>query len=213
MHVPFELADEVRWFSYARGPLFVLNTALALIPLLVSLVVFRRGVRPTASWWMGAGLFLLFLPNAAYVITDGVHLVTDIRNVHSDLTLATVYVPGYLAFFAAGFTCYVLALRRVEHYTRAQWPSLPWWMVWCALQGLVGIGVYLGRVTRVHSWHIVTRPDEVLGGLATLREPVPFALLVFTTAVIAVGAMVWQPVVDAALRVGSRTVRHVAPPR
>lgn len=90
---------------------------------------------------------------------------------------------------------------------------MPWWAVWCTLQALVGIGVYLGRVTRVHSWHVVTRPDEVVGGLPSLREPFPIALVLFTTAVMAVAALVWRPVVDAGLRVGTRTIQHLVPVR
>jgi uncharacterized membrane protein len=187
---------EARQFGHNRGPLFLFNTTLALLPVAVGYATFRRGRRPTPAWWFGFGVFLLFLPNAAYVLTDAIHLVSDARATHSEIAIFGIYVPGYTAFFVTGFTCYVLALRRLEENVRTVW-SVPWWPLWLALQAVVAVGVYLGRVVRVNSWSVVTHPHHVLDGLATLSEPRAMSLVAFTFVVLCVGSLVWRPVVDA----------------
>lgn len=194
------LSEEVRWFGYARGPLFAFNTLLALVPLVIGYVTFRPGRRPGPGLWVGAAAFLLFLPNAAYVLTDAVHMLKDVRNTDSDFVVFTIYLPAWCTFFAVGFTSYVLAIRRVEAYVRQEWPGLPWWSLWVALQGLVALGVYLGRVVRLHSWHVITHPGGVLDALGTLDEPGPLFFIAFTAAALGLATLIWRPVIDAGAR-------------
>jgi uncharacterized membrane protein len=201
--------EEARDFASLRGPLFAFNTTLALVPLLVGYLTFRRDRRPTAAWWCGLGVFLLFLPNAAYVLTDAIHLVRDVRREDSELALFAVYLPGYAVFFLTGLTFYVLALRRLEENVRSVWPALPWWTVWAALQGCVAVGVYLGRVTRLHSWYVVTRPRMVADAVASITDPGSLFLIVFTAATIGAAALVWRPVVDAGAHVAHAAGRAI----
>lgn len=201
------LSEEVRWFGYARGPLFAFNTLLALVPLLIGYLTFRPGRQPGAGLWLGAGVFLLFLPNAAYVLTDAVHMLKDVRRTDSDFVVFTIYLPAWFTFFAVGFTSYVLAIRRVEVYVRQQWPRVSWWSLWVAIQGLVALGVYFGRVVRLHSWHVVTHPSEVVQALGTLDEPGPIFFIGFTAVALGVATLIWRPVIDA----GARQVHHRVP--
>jgi uncharacterized membrane protein len=201
---------EARSFAASRGPLFLFNTTLALIPLVLGYLTFRPRRRPTPLWWCGAALFLLFLPNAAYVLTDAVHLRVDLANTESRFLMWSLYLPGYLAFFLVGFTCYVLALRRLEATVRVTWPEVPWWPVWVGVQGLVAVGVYLGREIRLHSWHVVTRTDEVVDGLATLTSVSAVRWVAITTAAFCLGTLAWRPVVEFGARLGVQAGQRIA---
>jgi uncharacterized membrane protein len=160
------------------------NTVLAVIPLLVAAVIFRRGTKRTPAWWLGLAAFVVFLPNAPYVLTDVVHLFDDIRTTRSDLVLLGVHLPLYLAFFAIGFGSYVAALELLRRYVRAELPKLRWTVVEFGLHGLCAMGMYLGRVVRLNSWEILTRPRAVVDGIGWLAGLAPVALLVCTTAVL-----------------------------
>jgi uncharacterized membrane protein len=71
MHVP----EVVR--AWSPVPFFMVwNSLLALVPLALALVVFRRGARTGTFWWRaGVAIFVVMLPNAPYVLTDVIHLV------------------------------------------------------------------------------------------------------------------------------------------
>ncbi len=55
-------------------PFMVWNLYLAAIPAVVALLLFRRPASRSVAWFAGFGVWLLFLPNAPYVLTDVVHL-------------------------------------------------------------------------------------------------------------------------------------------
>src|SRR5262245_2969471 len=58
------------------------NTLLAWVPVVLAWGLFRGGADRSVSrsplWWAGLVLFVLFLPNAPYVVTDLFHLPYDL---------------------------------------------------------------------------------------------------------------------------------------
>ena len=139
------------------------NLALAWIPLLLSLllpVASRVGQSRLQVAAIGA-LWLLFLPNAPYIVTDVVH----ISSAGGGATLAD---SGLVAAFALtglalGFAS-VLVVHGVVH--RLAGRSAGWFCVLAAI-GLSGVGVYLGRVHRFNSWDALADP---LAPVAVLSE-------------------------------------------
>jgi uncharacterized membrane protein len=136
------------------------NITLAAIPALLAVAVFRHRGPRTPVWWVGAGLTLLFLPNAPYVVTDLVHLRDDVISARTDLAVVYAVLPVYGAFIAAGFACYALALSEGGRYLDAQG-----WGRWrapaeAAVHLLCAVGVVLGRVARLNSWEPVTEPGS-----------------------------------------------------
>ncbi|MEB3272806.1 MAG: DUF1361 domain-containing protein [Prochlorothrix sp.] len=138
------------------------NSFLAFIPLVLSFWLFRGRGRRSLLWWVGAAIGLVFLPNAPYVLTDVIHLVQDIRQVHSIWIITLVLIPQYLLFMGFGFQAYVVSLMNLGHYLRRQGAGR--WVVptEILLHGLTAIGIYLGRFPRFNSWDIVTRPDALV---------------------------------------------------
>jgi uncharacterized membrane protein len=143
-------ADNGRWMTW--------NLVLALIPAGLAVAVFRHRGPRTALWWTGAGLCVLFLPNAPYVVTDLVHLRDDVLRSGSDLSVITAVLPAYAAFIAAGFLAYALAVGEMGRYlTRI---GLAHWRgpAEVATHALCAVGVVLGRVARLNSWEPMTEP-------------------------------------------------------
>jgi uncharacterized membrane protein len=143
-------ADNGRWMTW--------NLILAAIPAALAVAVFRHRGPRGALWWTGAGLCVLFLPNAPYVVTDLVHLRDDVLRAGSDLTVITAVLPMYAAFITAGFLAYGLAVGEMGRYLGrielAHWRG-PAEVV---THALCAVGVVLGRVARLNSWEPVTEP-------------------------------------------------------
>ncbi len=162
------------------------NLALACVPLLLSLVLFRRGARHTAGWWAGVCAFVLFLPNAPYVLTDVVHL-------HGDLAVTDarpLVLARYSVFFALGFAAYVVALWRAGRALGANgWTRGAVAAAYCGLHALSALGIYLGRVHRLNSWDALQQPHDVWQALASgATSRAAWAGVVFTFAVLAFGS-------------------------
>jgi uncharacterized membrane protein len=194
-------ASDAQGLARSHGGWMTWNLLLAAVPVGLAFLVFRPGIRRTASWWFGAVCFLLFLPNAPYVITDVVHLFNDIRyNARSDLHVLGEYVPLYGLFFAIGFGCYVLALDRTWRYVRSDFPNLPWWPIELSLQLLCAIGIYLGRVVRLNSWQVFTRPRQVLGAVDWLVGLFPIAMIAATFVALVAGTLLTRAVLYSVVR-------------
>jgi uncharacterized membrane protein len=147
------LRRSVRWMSW--------NLFLAFVPVVLSVWLFRRSRSRSPVWWLGFAVFVAFLPNAPYVLTDIIHLVREIRGGASIWVVTLLLVPQYVSFMLAGFQAYVLSLINLGHYLerhrKAQW-VLPTEL---SLHALSAIGIYLGRFKRFNSWDFVTQPDAV----------------------------------------------------
>ena len=168
------------------GKSYILG-AIAITVALMALdiwVLRQRGVR-SLRWWAGFLVFIAFLPNAPYVLTDIIHLIRQIQSGHSVWTVTLALIPQYLAFMLAGFGAYVLSVMNLGYYLKQQgWGKfiLPAEII---IHGLSAIGIYLGRFIRFNSWDIITNPDAlvntVMNDLAGKR---PVLVMAVTFAVI-----------------------------
>ncbi|MFC9893178.1 DUF1361 domain-containing protein [Nocardia sp. NPDC127579] len=189
------------------------NTILAWIPVALALLIFR--VAPAANrrfprsplWWAGLALFVLFLPNAPYVVTDLVHLRYDIAFV-GDGPVVTTVLPIYLAFIGSGFLAYYLALDQLGRYLDRN--GLGNWRapITVTLHFLCAIGVFLGRWTRLNSWEPMVQPadtfERVLLALTWSWAPILIAAVFLATAT---GHFVTKAVVEAAVASAGRGAR------
>lgn len=161
------------------------NMFLALIPLYLSIYLFRsddpsthwlQTVIPRSQqrwvWTIGLVVFILFLPNAPYILTDVIHLNRFILEYNSRWVTGFIIAPLFLVFLTLGFLAYVLSLINVGHFLRRQ--GYGRWVpaVELALHGLSAIGVFVGRFPRLNSWYLLTQPGRVIVTLLqTLLSP------------------------------------------
>lgn len=176
------------------------NTFLALIPLVFSFWLFRadpvlsvENRSPTGRrliWWIGCVVFIAFLPNAPYVLTDIIHLVEFIREGASPPTIVLILIPQYLIFMLIGIEAYTASLINLGSYLvkrgRGRWVLAAELM----LHLLCAVGIYLGRFPRFNSWDILTNPSRLaLYVVRDLLRPEPIAIILITFVVIA--ALYW----------------------
>ncbi|GAB4300868.1 MAG: DUF1361 domain-containing protein [Oscillatoriaceae cyanobacterium] len=164
--------------------------------LTVALMVFdgwqrRHHIVRSPLWWLGFLAFVAFLPNAPYVLTDVIHLVSDIRNGSQGKWLITVvYIPKYFLFVFLGFQAYVLSLIHLGKYMQKQGWGKFIWMAELILHILSAVGIYIGRFQRFNSWDIITNPDALVTTvMSDLVGKRPVAVMVVTLLVI--GSLYW----------------------
>jgi|tagenome__1003787_1003787.scaffolds.fasta_scaffold20983719_7 uncharacterized membrane protein len=165
-------------------PFMLWNLYLAAIPAVAALVLFRRPARIGVAWFAAFGAWLLFLPNAPYVLTDVVHLHEDLQRSQSSSHTYAV-LATYAAFFAAGLVSYVVSLQLFRRFLHSAVPKpfvLPALLV---VHALCIVAVYLGRFMRLNSWDVVFAPRAVLDSL--LRVPRVSSLGVFVVMFVVVG--------------------------
>ena len=157
---------EVRGHAYGatRYGFLVFNLELAWIPLLFALLVESVGRRVVPALALGV-LWLLFLPNAPYVLTDFVHLGETHR-------LYDTVVVGSFAFtgIILGFASVALVQRTVTRWIG----TAAGWIVALGSLALSSVGIYLGRVQRLNSVDAFTHPHRI-AVLARIRMEHPLA--------------------------------------
>jgi uncharacterized membrane protein len=182
------LGPDVARYVTAAAPWMSWNLLLALIPWALAVVVFNRTARPTRLWWMGAIAFILLLPNAAYVLTDVIHLRRDIRFAANDAVAVLVVLPAFTALLVIGFLAYVDAVRRLVAWAVASGWIRRGWPLALAVHAVCAIAIYAGRIHRFNSWDAILHPnavaDATLDGLARTEATIGMLL---TFAVLSVG--------------------------
>ncbi|WP_287519547.1 DUF1361 domain-containing protein [Okeania sp. SIO2C2] len=113
-------------------------------------------------WWFCLLIFIAFLPNAPYVLTDIIHLDQDLRQSNSVWVLTLAVVPQYLLFMFIGFEAYVLSLINLGYYLQREGWSNFILGIELIIHCLSAIGIYLGRFKRFNSWDIVTNPNTLI---------------------------------------------------
>jgi len=100
-------------------------------------------------------LWLLFFPNAPYMLTDFIHLQSSPTAPlwYDALMLSAFAWTGLLLGFASLYLMQMV-------WRRAAGSVLSWLGVVAAL-GLASFGVYLGRFVRFNSWDALVRPGRV----------------------------------------------------
>ena len=149
------------------------NLFLAWLPYGFALVANFAFTRSRRAWPMilfFSGLWLLFLPNAPYIITDFLHLQP-----RSGIPLW--YDVGFIMSIAlTGLFLGIASLRAVHgiiHHLAG--PVIGWGFALGAI-GLSGLGVYLGRFLRWNSWDVIDSPlGIVIDSLRIFRHPLGYA--------------------------------------
>ncbi|MGB3766466.1 MAG: DUF1361 domain-containing protein [Phormidesmis sp.] len=159
---------------------------LAAISLVLSLSLFKReNSRRTALWWISLIAFIVFLPNAPYLLTDIIHLIRATSSGSLRIwVVAIVFIPLHTVAILLGFEAYVIALINQAYYLKQKGNQrfiLPTELLFHALSAM---GIYLGRFVRLNSWDLATDPTSVamttLNALTTKRP----AAVVFVTFII-----------------------------
>ena len=138
----------------------VTNLFLAWIPLGLAYAIAwaarREVTRPALP--LLACAWILFLPNAPYLVTDIVHLHRDEVNVVNAIELTLLAICGLLIA--------VKSVQLVQRAVESLWGVAAGWRAVQAIIVLAALGVYIGRVLRWYSWTLLQHPHQLEHSLA-----------------------------------------------
>jgi uncharacterized membrane protein len=161
--VTLGVAARVVYLESLETTNLVWNLFLAWIPLVLALVVYdgvRRGWPAGTLAAVGLG-WLLFLPNAPYIVTDFKWLGHYDSGTHwfDAALIGAAAAIGLVLGFLSLYLVQAVVVRRVGRVAG-------WTLAFGALAAS-GVGVYLGRFQRWNSWDVFTEPTRVAGELAS----------------------------------------------
>ncbi len=136
------------------------NLFLATVPLLWS-SAFRLSIARGRLFWAAAYFFLwlLFFPNAPYLLTDLIHLGP---RPHVPLW----YLLAMLLSCAGTGTLFgYLSLLDIHTVVERRWGETVGWSVVATSLMLCGFGIYLGRFLRWNSWDAFTHPIRLMNSI------------------------------------------------
>jgi uncharacterized membrane protein len=140
------------------------NLFLAWLPYLISsLIQYQQSVKIN-NWKLVAGSFvwLLFIPNSFYILTDLFHL-GEHGGVPLWFDLALI-----ISFAWNGLLLGILSVRQMERIVRRFLPGKHELFFIYPIMWLNALGVYIGRYLRYNSWDIITNPFELTSGIVKM---------------------------------------------
>jgi uncharacterized membrane protein len=147
------------YLLHTRSYLFLgWNLLLAWVPYACALWAAAAHERRPREWWplvLPGALWLVFFPNAPYIVTDFIHL--------ERMNGPWWYNLGTLASCAgAGLLLALFSLRALQRLVVAFLGWLAGWLFVGVAAVLCGLGIYVGRVLRWNSWDLLLNPRPLL---------------------------------------------------
>ncbi len=175
----------VWWTDSTLHRFLMWNLFLAWIPFVCAVWMVSMYRRRASAWLyiFPSIVWLLFFPNAAY-------LVTDLYNLQNMPPVPFWYDIGFFATLAwTGLLLAVASLQIVQRMVKQSFGVVWSWFVVLIVVGLNGVGIYLGRFLRWNSWDVVTDPLAVLqDAIAPFLHPIayrqPVAIIIVFSAML-----------------------------
>lgn len=110
-------------------------------------------------------LWLIFFPNAPYILTDLQHLGQYPGHV------PVWYDVIMLVWFSwTGMLLGIVSLNLMQEIVKREMGRLPGWLFVLLVSALTSVGVYLGRFVRLNSWDILKNPLEIASNVSDWLE-------------------------------------------
>jgi uncharacterized membrane protein len=141
-------------YLFIPGNLTLAWLALIFARLLVHQLELRRWLS-----WQNVALSLLwvfFLPNAWYVLTDFIHVVptSEISQLFDVVLISSLVIAGFLAGFASLYLIHLEFIKRLGWRVSAELVT--------AIIFASSFAIYLGRALRWNSWDLITDPGGII---------------------------------------------------
>jgi uncharacterized membrane protein len=131
------------------------NLFLGFVPFLVAylLLIFQSKMK-FFIFLVFNGVWLLFYPNAPYMMTDLIHVQAQSSTVIYDTLI--IYSISTLSLFFGFYSLKWIVELWQERFSR----RIAIWVLMISIV-LSGLGNYLGRILRLNSWDLFTHPGKV----------------------------------------------------
>jgi uncharacterized membrane protein len=158
------------------------NVALAFIGVIASWFLVRFKMR--SYWWGAALIWLLFVPNTIYMLTDIIHVPRQwivIEGWSKILLLGQYIVLISLAYWTY-WKSMRLSVPHILEVIKARLAFLAGRITELRLvlviNGLVAFAVIMGRVMRTNSWYVFTQPARVMDDAVAIVTSLELMVLV-----------------------------------
>ena len=125
-------------------------------------------------------IWLLFIPNTFYILTDFTHLHYN-NKLQFGLDMLIIS-----SFSLAGFYLGLLSLKQIHYLTIAKFGTKTGNIFSISISYLSAFGIYLGRVLRFNSWDIISKPIELF--YTSISALLNFETIVYT---LQLGTIIW----------------------
>ncbi len=154
----------VAYSGSVRYVILVWNLFLAWIPFVLAFLAYmlswRRGLILFLVIPVFALLWLIFFPNAPYILTDLQHLSQGSNNV------PLWYDVILLVWFSwTGMLLGIVSLNLMQEIIKREFGRPLGWIFVFLVAGLSSAGVYVGRFIRLNSWDILQNPSQTANNL------------------------------------------------
>ena len=133
------------------------NLFLAYIPYFLSSSIYKNFFntsKKTQNSFYGL-VWLLFIPNSFYILTDFTHLHFKTT---FQFSLDMLIISG---FSFVGFYVGLLSIHTIRQLVIAKYGNTKGYIFILTISFLSAFGIYLGRVLRFNSWDIISKPIQL----------------------------------------------------
>lgn len=120
-------------------------------------------------------LWILFLPNTIYLLTDLEHLFLQLTQVN--FNGAILLVIQYTVLFTLGVLTYFAGMIPMEKFFRKH-KFKNYSLIFLIFNFAVAFAVVLGKVERTHSWYVFTEPLRVVSDILSVLTTPKLILMV-----------------------------------
>ena len=151
------------WLFHTYSLVYLLwNILLALIPFWIS--VYLNDHRKTQSlsvarMALGGVLWILFIPNAPYLVTDLIH-ITRLHQIPTIFDTFLLFTSAWI-----GIVLYCKSVYQIEQILRMKYSSKVTSCIIAIISIIISFGVYLGRFLRFNSWDVLANPLSLYSGV------------------------------------------------
>lgn len=139
----------------------VWNLFLAIVPYITILLIKKNNSIWTFKTFAIIFIWLAFLPNSFYIITDLVHLTK------SGKSIIWLDIPMLCLFSHIGFILGLESIFRFEKIILKNASAVLKKSLIMMLSLLCGFGIYIGRILRFNSWDIMQQPIRLIENTIT----------------------------------------------
>lgn len=158
------------------------NLFLGFLPMAFATLSRDEKIFRSGPLFFGAGfLWLLFYPNAPYMITDLIHVDNATGSVLYDALM--IFSFAMQSLFFGFFSLKLMEATVLERYGKGATKTFLYLSIL-----LSSFGIYLGRILRLNSWDVFTHPLQTAGEI--LSHLFPIGANVSTYAMIFVFTMI-----------------------
>lgn len=146
------------------------NVFLLVVPFFLCLLIYERYKKRSKSFSMLEKaylillffLWLIFIPNSAYIITDVRHLLDYCPNSPYRICPNNAWMIMFFFIYASiGWVAFVFLLNQMKDFIGQFYKKLTRFFIPIIIP-LISLGVLLGLVDRWNSWEVFTSPVNVL---------------------------------------------------